>query len=143
MEKFEKDIIAQFEKEKEKNACKDKIFDKGDEEIKIEQSNLIDTLPYIGRQFSISFELFVEKYPTTPYASILHLTVGGDNAELGDIIPGVWIKVDKKLVISSAISGNANNHKDHDGLKLNEWNKVEISQRLRDGKVVIIGFDTK
>ena len=64
--------------------------------------------------------------------------MGRDATELGDRIPGVWVTPDKKLVVSSAIDGKVANQKEHEGLKDGEWNKVEISQRLKDGKVVMI-----
>ena len=131
--------IAYDEKEKETKGMlrdKEKLMDNENKEIRIEQTKKLDVMPFIEKEFSISFDLFIDKYPTAPYASILHLTIGRDVTEVGDRIPGVWIKSNKKLSIGSAISGNKNGAKDDlDGVTDNTWHKIEISQKLKDGKV--------
>ena len=74
--------------------------------------------------------------------NVLQLTREDDGQKIGNRIPGLWIKPNKELHESFSISGNWNNVANH-AVESGKWNKVEISQKLVDGKVVIlISFDT-
>merc|ERR1719430_1167536 len=104
-------------------------------EIKLEKNKKLDELPYIGKEFSISFELFLDTYPAAevPWANILHLTIGGNSENMGDRIPGLWITPGKELHVASAISGNSNNF-DNFVIETGKWMKLEINQKVVDGK---------
>ena len=110
----------------------------------MEKNKTLGDLLYIGKEFSVSVEFFLDSYPAAdvPFVNVLHLTRKDDGPELGNRIPGLWIKPNKELHESFSISGNWNNVANH-AVESGKWNKVEINQKLVDGKVVIlISFDT-
>ncbi|XP_065654787.1 uncharacterized protein LOC136081401 [Hydra vulgaris] len=101
-------------------------------EIVIKKNNLVATLVLLKRQYSVSFELKPSLYQTG-WHSVLHMTIGEDSANYGDRIPGVWFHEDGsgKLLIASAINGNKNYFfTTTSSLPLNQWSKIEVSQRL-------------
>jgi len=104
-------------------------------EIKIEKNKKVDELPYIGKEFSVSFELFLDSDPAAdvPWATVLHLTIGGNIAAMGDRIPAVWVTSAKELHVASAISGSSNSHENYP-VEIGKWIKVEINQKLVNGK---------
>ena len=104
--------------------------------IALTKNKLIEELPYIGKEYSVSFEVFINKMPTAEtYVSVLHLTIGGNMDVMGSRNPGVWVKNTKELFVGSAISGNLNAYKMFP-VEENKWHKVDINQKLVDGKVV-------
>merc|ERR1719209_830332 len=111
------------------------IYRANNNEIKLEKNKKLDELPFIGKEFSISFELFLDSYPAAevPFANILHITLGADNTNMGDRIPALWIKPDKEIHEGAAISGNKNSVGNH-AIESGKWNKIEINQKLVDGK---------
>merc|ERR1719187_2087296 len=51
------------------------------ESMRIEKNQLISTIPYIGKEFSVSFDLVFHNFPTrNMYEQVLHLTRGGNAA---------------------------------------------------------------
>ena len=93
-------------------------------------------LPFIGKQFSITFDLLINKISGEAFQSVLHLTMGHDIGRMGDRIPAIWVTNNKELVVVSAISGNMNYyHRFIPGMVENKWMKVEISQKPFLGKV--------
>ena len=80
-------------------------------------------LPLLGKEFSISFELYCTSFKNG-YHSILHLTMGGDCCGMGTRIPGIWAhdtKGDSKsraFHISHSINGNGNTYKVEDGIRM-------------------------
>merc|ERR1719209_2406814 len=111
------------------------IYRANNNEIKLEKNKKLDELPYIGKEFSISFELFLDSYPAAdvPFANILHITLGADNTKMGDRIPALWIKPDKEIHEGAAISGKVNSVGNH-AIESGKWNKIEFNQKLVDGK---------
>ena len=107
--------------------------------IDIKKDNIINTLPFMEKEFSISFELFIEKFTGDDWTNILHMTTDG-NSGWGARIPFVGVSKDKDLHVTSAISGNWNNVGNIKDYKLveNKWIKVDISQNLNDGKVCVV-----
>jgi len=110
----------------------------GAKEVTIEKGKLLREfyLPYLGKEFSISFELFINEVTGYPWQSVLHLTTGntGENrGKMGLEIPTVAVNVYKDLYVIFAISGN-DSSKAVGKVKENEWIKVEISQKLADDK---------
>ena len=98
-------------------------------------------LPYLGKEYSVSFELFMNKMPTANYQSVIQLTTGKDCCGMGDRSPGVWVMNSKELLVTAAISGNGNTHKMFPGMEENKWYKIEINQRKGNGKVVNTDFE--
>ena len=76
----------------------------------MEKNKQLDELPYIGKEFSVSFELFLDNLPAAdvPYANVLHIGLGADNTVMGDRNPAVWVTGGKEIHITSSISGNKN-----------------------------------
>ena len=66
-------------------------------------------IPYIGKEFLISFELFVKSINSLiEWQNVIHITTGDNSAKMGDRIPGVWVTDKKELHVSFAINGQAN-----------------------------------
>ena len=109
-------------------------YDLVTEEMVIKKSNLVTALPYIAKEYKISFDLFVTEHQA-PISSVIHFTTDGNMGKYGDRIPGIWI-YNKKLEIMSAVSGNHNYHFINPTvLEEGKWINVEISQTLVGDKV--------
>jgi len=115
-----------------------------DVEVELREDQLLQVVPYIGREFVISFELKINSIDTTDIKkgfSILHLTTSGNgNANNvqktgvhGFRIPAIWI-LNKKLHICSSISGVANRCFNFDIPALRKWFLIQIRQRVDHGK---------
>ena len=97
---------------------------------------MLTELPYIEKEYSVSFELFVNKMPTNEWENVLHFTTGENHGNImGARNPAVFLRSSKEFQVCSAISGNANENKNFPGLEENKWFKIEITQKLVDGKV--------
>merc|ERR1739844_192003 len=111
-------------------------------EIKLEKNKQLDELPYIEKEFSISFELFLNSYPG---ADVLHLTLGENMAKMGDRIPWVWIRPSKEIHVASAVSGVPSSAASYP-VESGKWIKMEINQKQVDGKYmfeVLINGESK
>ena len=87
----------------------------------------ITELPYIGKEYSVSFEVFINKMPTEDYRSVIHFTTGDDNSRN----PALWINKAKEFCFVS----NPSLWKTLPAME-NKWYKIQINQRLVDGKVI-------
>ena len=96
-------------------------------------------MEYIGKEYLVSFELFIEKFTDAEWSNILHLTTGENGGPMGSRIPLVGVAKDHNLHVAAAISGNANEGGNLYMLVPDKWIKVEISQfqNLTDQKVWI------
>ena len=105
--------------------------------IDLAKNKLITELPYIGKQYKISFDLLISKFDAEVYQSIIHFGLGGNAEAYGDRAPAVWVHKDKYLHVTSSINGNLNLYYNVQSVPLveNKWFKVQISQTLIDGKV--------
>ena len=92
-------------------------------------------LPFIGKQFSVTFDLLINKISGEAFQSVLHLTMGHDIGRMGDRIPAIWVTNNKELVVVSAISGYWDYYKMIPGMVEKKWMKLEISQKPINGKV--------
>ena len=108
--------------------------------FEIKRNNQLVLLDYIGKEYKISFEVFVTKFGADAYHSVIHFTLGGDAGQYGDRTPAVWIGNTKSMHIASAISGNLNAYWNFDEIPEQKWTKVEISQTLVDEKVQLTTF---
>jgi len=111
-------------------SCLPVVFQKT-EEFSIKRNNKLGELPFIGQQYIISFQLLITPGQTEEYGSVIHLTIGGDYTNYGDITPALWTaNGGKSLVFASAIDGNPNRDGHVEGLTLsfNTWYNVEMSQ---------------
>ena len=108
--------------------------------IDLAKNKLITELPYLGKQYKISFDLLITKldFSSSDFLSIIHFTLGQDVSVYGDRTPGVWVYKDKALTVASAVNGNRNfafNTAPPNIINENVWHKVQLSQTLLDGKV--------
>ena len=76
-----------------------------------------------------------------PWATILHITKGDNIAAMGDRIPAVWVTGAKELHVATALSGSSNSPENYP-IEIGKWIKVEINQKLVNGKVLIHNFDS-
>ena len=109
-------------------------------ELVLKQNQLLTVLPYIGREYIVTFELYLNSYPTY-WASVLHFTANGNAERYGDRNPAVWLSGNKNhyrlIHISSSIDGNKNMWIDSKKIyPLKTWIKIRISQTLIDNKVL-------
>ena len=99
----------------------------------LKKNNLLYTVPTLSKQFTVSFDVYINKFVS--YQSILRLTSTDVNCcNLGDRVPGVWI-YGGKFYISFALNGNANKVYHGTVAKAGEWISVKISQNLINSKV--------
>eukprot|EP00091_Calanus_sinicus_P012101 TRINITY_DN2742_c0_g1_i2.p1 TRINITY_DN2742_c0_g1~~TRINITY_DN2742_c0_g1_i2.p1 ORF type:complete len:262 (-),score=44.39 TRINITY_DN2742_c0_g1_i2:443-1228(-) len=91
-------------------------------------------MDYIGKEYKISFEVFITKTGADAFHSVIHFTIGGNADQYGDRTPAVWITNTRTMVIASAVSGNLNTNWNFAGIPEQKWIKVEISQTLVEGK---------
>ena len=109
-------------------------YDLVTKEMEIKKSNLVTALPYIAKEYKISFDLFVTEHQAA-ISSVIQFTTDGNMGKYGDRIPGIWI-FNKKLEIMFAVSGNHNFHFINPTvLEEGKWINVEISQTLVGDKV--------
>ena len=94
---------------------------------------MLTELPYIGKEYSVSFEVFINKMPTQPYQSVIHFTTGDNNSRN----PAVWVTANKEF----CFSGNNKLWKKLPGLEENKWYKIEINQKLVVGKVINLNLE--
>jgi len=86
---------------------------------------------YIGKEYLVSFELFIEKFrEDKEWTNILHLTTGENGNAMGTRIPLVGVHKDHNLHVTSSISGKWNSGGNLYMLDPDKWIKVEISQFL-------------
>ena len=125
-------------------------------EIVLERGKLVGVLPYIGKEFSIRFEMDLSSLefqreagkPETDWQGILHLTQGGNIArdgKPGKRIPALWLLGDTKYTPAMDIGGKTNAHSyGPEGRSAPSTKfqlktgvtKVEMSQKQADGKVI-------
>ena len=116
-----------------RNQSKFFIFSLG--EIIPTKNNKIAELPFLGKEYIVLFEMFINKI--TSHESILHIGLGANAEAYGDRNPAFFTDGRagvQDLHIGSSVSGRNNNWANHP-MELNKWIRVMVSQTLRDGKV--------
>ena len=94
-------------------------------EIPIQKSNLLTTLPHLGKIYFLSFEVKPSSLGSGS-ENILHFTTGGDNIR----IPAVFF-VNGILTIFSEVNGNGNyEYKCIKKYPANKWINIQIYQEL-------------
>ena len=105
----------------------------------ITQNNLLIDLPFIGKEYTIFFEIFINKLPTThSFVNVLLLTK--DRCNRGSPrYPGIWVKkvngTYSESHITQEMNGKWNDAKDIPVPAANKWIKVEVSQTKVGEKV--------
>ena len=106
-------------------------------EIDLQRNNILTTLPSVGPEYSVSFDLLVDKHTLHDYRNVLHLTTKGDGGQLGYRIPGVWLTKDNTLYIASTVNGDDDYVYVYKSVPLKEGQmyKIQIQQVKRNDKV--------
>merc|ERR1712215_503390 len=110
------------------------------EEMEVKDKVELTTLPFIGKEFSVSLEFLMNAVPTGTYGTILHLTLGTDCSRRGDRIPGIWVGVEGSLhVVSDLDPSNKcgqgfNTIPQFKDIGTGKWVKLEISQKPTERK---------
>eukprot|EP00092_Neocalanus_flemingeri_P089072 GFUD01112660.1.p1 GENE.GFUD01112660.1~~GFUD01112660.1.p1 ORF type:complete len:215 (+),score=49.32 GFUD01112660.1:74-646(+) len=97
--------------------------------IVISGGNLIMTLPYIGKEYKVAFDLEITSYGSG-FHSVIHFTTGGNLGIYGQRIPAVFTHGADYIQITSAVNGNGNYKKNVPiDPQVQEYH-IEISQSL-------------
>ena len=100
-------------------------------ELEIAKDSLLTTLPKLTKQWKVSFEVNPSDFKYTGYASLLHMTIGGNKGQVGDRSPAIWLHKTKGVIVSSTIDGKVAYSKIVKPLPTaGEWTKIEVSQVL-------------
>ena len=106
-------------------------------EQEIAKDNRLITLPQLTKEWKVSFEVKPTDYKYTGYASLLHLSIGGNRGQVGDRSPAIWLHKTRGVLVSSAIDGKVAYSKTVKPLPAaGEWTKIEVSQVLVGAKHV-------
>ena len=106
-------------------------------EQEIAKDNRLITLPQLTKQWKVSFEVKPTDYKYTSYASLLHMTIGGNRGQVGDRSPAIWLHKTRGVLVSSAIDRKVAYSKTVKPLPAaGEWTKIEVSQVLLGAKHV-------
>ena len=117
-------------------SCNLPIVFKKAEQFAIQRNNLLGELPFIGKQFIISFQLFITASAVGELENIIHFTIGGDWQNLGDRTPVLWLTRGMRLYVGSAINRVPDyNMETSFSLSLNTWHDIEISQLMLGSEV--------
>jgi len=115
------------------SSCYGVVFQK-DPEFSISHGQKIGELSSIGKEFIITFELFLTNVATSEWSSVIHFTIGGDDDAYGDRTPALFLFYGKTVSIMSVINGNSNYQYDIDSealtLTTKKWYTFELSQLL-------------
>ena len=108
----------------------------------ITQNNLLTNLSFIGNEYTIFFEIFINKLPTTNnFVNVLLLTKTNCNGA-SPRYPGIWVKkfngILSKFHITQDMNGNWNDAKDIPVPAANKWIKIEVSQTKIGEKVKVL-----
>ena len=100
----------------------------------LKKDNLIATLPWLEKEYAVSFKLKPISY-SPGWKSVIHLTIGQDYGRYGDRSPAAWFLNDGsgRLTVASAVNGNHNYYFISEPLPLNKWSSIRISQYRLEG----------
>ena len=101
----------------------------------VTKNHLYETLPILFKQWTFNLLVMPIGIVNDEWSSLLHVGLGGNNAEYGDRTPAIFmVPSTTKMEISSAIDGNKDSSIETDPLPINKWTQIEISQlRQTDG----------
>ena len=105
----------------------------GEQEI-AKESRLI-TLPQLTKEWKVSFEVNPTDYKYTSYASLLHMTIGGNRGQVGDRSPAIWLHKTRGVFVASTIDGKVSYGKTVKPLPAaSKWTKIEVCQMNEGSK---------
>ena len=110
------------------------------DELCLKKNQLITVLPFIGREYTLTFELYLYSYQALEWYNVLHFTRSGNNNTYGDRNPAIMVSGSghaynpHKIVVFSSVNGNANLHVyPEKKYPLKTWIPFKISQKMLQG----------
>ena len=96
---------------------------------------LVASLPSLGPYFSVSFEMWVDKFHSQVWTEVLRFTATGKNCcNPGDRIPAFFVNKNGHIHVTSQV-GTVGNYYVDVPIKLKTWVKVEVKQYVLNAKV--------
>ena len=90
---------------------------------------LLTTLPKLTKEWKVSFEVNPTDYKYTGYASLLHMTIGGNRGQVGDRSPAIWLHKTRGVLVASTIDGKVSYGKTVKPLPAaGKWTKIKVCQ---------------
>ena len=95
----------------------------------IAKNAILTTLPKLTTEWRVSFEVNPTDYKYTGYASLLHMTIGGNRGQVGDRSPAIWLHKTRGVLVASTIDGKVSYSKTVKPLPAaGKWTKIEVCQ---------------
>ncbi|XP_065662129.1 uncharacterized protein LOC136084866 isoform X2 [Hydra vulgaris] len=96
------------------------------------KGKVVAEIPRLNKEYLISFDVYPNKF-VPYYHSVIHFTIGSDNANYGDRTPGIWFHENGNgtLLVAAPINGYKNYIFNTNPFKLNLWTNIEVSQFLK------------
>ena len=98
--------------------------------IPLVKGKLLTTIPALGKQWRVSFEVFPESFNHKGLASVLHMMTGEKGNRFGKHIPAVWIHRSKAIFVSTSLGKKSTFTRRFRSnvLALENWTRIEVSQ---------------
>ena len=104
----------------------------------IRKNRLLTTLPKLTKEWKVSFDVNPTSF-STRYSSVLHMTIGRNNARVGDRIPAIWFHAIKGVMVSSALNRKVSFNAVIKNLpRARKWTRIEVTQTLVASRYVFI-----
>ena len=96
---------------------------------------LLGTIPTLGKQWRVSFEVFPENFNHKGLANVLHMMTGEKGTKFGKHIPAVWIHRSKAIFVSTTLGRKTTFTRRFRAKELSrrKWTQIEASQ-FREGE---------
>jgi len=103
------------------------------------KNNLLTTLPTLPREWMVEFLFKPTNYDNPDWTSIFHMTIGGNQENLGDRIPAVFFhpSQDQGLVIVYSLNNDMNQQIHLPTPTIDKWTKIRMFQKIEDGNTKI------
>ena len=98
--------------------------------IPLVKGKLLTTIPALGKQWRVSFEVFPENFNHKGLASVFHMMTGEKENKFGKHIPAVWIHRSKAIFVSTSLGKKPTFTRRFrsKALALRTWTQIEVSQ---------------
>ena len=96
----------------------------------LKKTGLLTTLPSLGKEWRLTFEINPTSYVYRSYAQVIQMTTGGKSSAVGDRTPSLWFHRTRGVYIAMALGGKASVGKSFRGKlpRAGEWTRFEIKQ---------------
>ena len=108
-------------------------------EAYVGRNKKITVLPFIGKEYKLSFDIFVlkpaDQHWMRYFGRVIHLGVNEVRAGFGYNILSVFISTKGKLVVKSTPNRRKMRFSHTEVTQTNQWISVEVSQKIKHNKV--------